>query len=98
MTGEIRHGAIAAQDELDLLEIEASAVRNVYGGTGWAVLRRTDGGGFEPIVGLTSFEEASAVFSEHFKPVQPVNVFLVHESRLHDYGPAARALGVDGKD
>lgn len=50
------------------------------------MVRRTDDGEFESIVELTTYEKASAVFSEHFKPVRPVNVFLVHESRLHAYG------------
>lgn len=93
MMGEIRHGAIAAQDELDLLEIEADVARNVYSGTRWAVVRRAHGGGFESITGLTTNEKASVAFGEHFKPVRPVNVFLVHESRLHAYGSVLRGEG-----
>lgn len=93
MTDGLSHGAISAQDELDLLEVEAGVARSPCSGARWAVVRRTDDGEFESIVGLTTYEEASAAFSEHFKPVRPVNVFLVHESRLHAYVSALRGEG-----
>lgn len=87
MTGGVPHGAFSALDELDLLEIGArGAARNLYGGAAWAVFRRAVGGGFDVLAGPASYEEAAAVFTEHYKPVHPVNVFLVHESRWHDYG------------